>query len=68
MVLDKHARLIDGNLDSSLYCEILSDNLLGTAEYYQIDHRFFVFQQDNDPKHTSRQVSFFFIRSLLLLL
>ena len=49
---DKHgtgqACKIGGNLDSSLYCEILSDNLLSTAEYYHMDHRFFVFQQDND--------------------
>ena len=45
---------IDGNLDNSWYCEILSDNLLGTEEYYHMDRRFFVFQQDNDPKHRSR--------------
>lgn len=51
---------IDGTLDSTLYCEILSDNLLGTAEYYQMDRDFFVFQQDNDPKHTSRQAKEWF--------
>ena len=45
---------IEGTLDSTLYCEILSDNLLGTADYFQMDRDYFVFQQDNDPKHTSR--------------
>ena len=45
---------IEGTLDSTLYCEILSDNLLGTADYFQMDPDYFVFQQDNDPKHTSR--------------
>ena len=28
---------IEGTLDSPLYCEILSDNLLGTADYFQMD-------------------------------
>ena len=45
---------IEGTLDSTLYCEILSDNLLGTADYFQMDRDYFVFQQDNDLKHTSR--------------
>ena len=45
---------IESTLDSTLYCEILSDNLLGTADYFQMDRDYFVFQQDNDPKHTSR--------------
>ena len=44
---------IEGTLDSTLYCEILSDNLLGTADYFQMDRDYFVFQ-DNDPKQTSR--------------
>ena len=41
-------------MDSTLYCEILSDNLLGTADYSQMERDYFVFQQDNDPKHTLR--------------
>ena len=45
---------IEGTLDSTLYCEFLSDNLLGTSDYFQMDRDYFVFQQDNDPKHTSR--------------
>ena len=49
---DKHgtgqACKIGGNLDSSLYCEILSDNLLGTAEYYHMDRRFFDWFTNNN--------------------
>ena len=45
---------IEGTLDSTLYCEILKYDLLGTADYFQMDRDYLVCQQDNDPKHTSR--------------
>lgn len=44
---------IDGSMDSTLYCEILSDEFLQTLEYYGLESQDIVFQQDNDPKHTS---------------
>ena len=45
---------IEGNMDSQLYCEILSDNLMGTIRHYGWGRDDIVFQQDNDPKHTSK--------------
>ena len=44
---------IEGNIDTKLYCEILSDDLLGTLRDLEIDKKDIYFQQDNDPKHTS---------------
>ena len=41
-------------MDSQLYCEILSDNLMGTIRHYGWRRDDIVFQQDNDPKHTSK--------------
>lgn len=44
---------IDGGMDSALYCQILGDEFLQTLEYYGLEKDQIVFQQDNDPKHTS---------------
>jgi transposase len=46
---------IEGKMDASLYEEILQDELLGTADYYEMDREDLIFQQDNDPKHTSKR-------------
>lgn len=45
---------IEGGLDSSLYCEILSEEFLQTLDYYGLKAVDIVFQQGNDPKHTSK--------------
>lgn len=45
---------IDGGLNAQLYVSILNDELLETLNYYGYDKTNIVFQQDNDPKHTSR--------------
>ena len=45
---------IDGGLDAALYCNILSDDFLKTLDDYGLKKEDIVFQQDNDPKHTSR--------------
>jgi transposase len=49
-----HACRIDDRLDAQLYVRILDDEFLGTLEYYGLEKDEIVFQQDNDPKHTSR--------------
>ena len=44
---------IDGRMDAELYTRILGDELIRTLDYYGLDKGRIVFQQDNDPKHTS---------------
>jgi hypothetical protein len=45
-----YATKIDGKMDKHLYCSILEDE---SVEYYGKDAEDIIFQQDNDPKHTS---------------
>ncbi|KAL1914223.1 uncharacterized protein VTP21DRAFT_9646 [Calcarisporiella thermophila] len=45
---------IDGGLDSVLYTNILNEEYLGSLDYYEIKKSQVIFQQDNDPKHTSK--------------
>jgi hypothetical protein len=49
-----HMARIDGGLDAKLYTEILEDYVFQSLDYYKMDRGNFIFQQDNDPKHTSR--------------
>lgn len=49
-----YACRIDGRMDSTLYTSILSDELIQTINYYGLDKSRTIFQQDNDPKHTSQ--------------
>lgn len=51
---------IQGNLDAKQYCDILRDNLYLSAHYMGYGNNF-IFQQDNDPKHTSRLATDFFV-------
>lgn len=46
---------IEGNLDAELYCNILRDELMQTLKYYDLRADDIIFQQDNDPKHTSKK-------------
>jgi hypothetical protein len=47
--------LIEGNLTAPQYVEILERAMLPLYEHYENRrHAFLYFQQDNDPKHTSR--------------
>ena len=45
---------IDGGMDEKLYTEILDELLHKSVEFYDMDFGDFVFQHDNDPKHTSK--------------
>lgn len=47
---------IEGKMDSKLYCQILEENMLPSLT--SVGRRG-VFQQDNDPKHTSRPTKAF---------
>lgn len=48
-----YACRIDGTMNAELYTSILEDELLQTLEYYGVETNDMVFQQDDDPKHTS---------------
>ena len=45
----------EGKMDAELYEEILEDHAFQTLEYYDLNSSNFIFQQDNDPKHTSKR-------------
>ncbi|CAK5267780.1 unnamed protein product [Mycena citricolor] len=59
---------IDGNLNKELYREILKDDLLGTLDDLDLDPRDYIFQQDNDPKHTARIVTTWFAENHIAVL
>jgi len=46
---------IDGIMDQHIYLNILRNNLHASVEKLNIGN-LFIFQQDNDPKHTSKKV------------
>ncbi|CAG8737237.1 14943_t:CDS:2, partial [Acaulospora colombiana] len=49
-----HMAQVDGRMDAKQYTDILSQNLLQSAKATGFQGTDFTFQQDNDPKHTSR--------------
>ena len=41
-------------MDADLYVQILNDELVKTINFYGLEKKVIVIQQDNDPKHTSK--------------
>jgi len=45
---------IQGKMDVQLYVVILEDELAKSLEWWRVVEEEVIFQQDNDPKHTSK--------------
>jgi hypothetical protein len=59
---------VEGTMTAIKYVEILSHGLLGTLSDHGIDLEDFIFQQDNDVKHTSGAAADFFEDNSIFLL
>lgn len=59
---------IEGKMNKEYYVQILSDALLGSLRDHSLGRRSIIFQQDNDPKHTSRLAVDFLKRKHILVL
>lgn len=46
---------IEGKMDADLYVKILDEDLMKSLEWWGKEPDEVVFQQDNDPKHTSKK-------------
>lgn len=57
---------IEGTMNSQQYTNIIANNIRPSAQLMGLDT--FIFQQDNDPKHTSRHTSQFFLEENIQLL
>ena len=55
-----YATRIEGKMDADLYVSIMEDELQETLHYYGKTNNNIIFQQDNDPKHTSKKAQNWF--------
>ena len=51
---------VEGRMDAKQYCEILEDGLVESFETLEMEEGERYFQQDNDPKHTSKKAKKWF--------
>lgn len=51
---------IRGNMTSAMYIDIINDNIIRSATGMGIQNDF-IFQQDNDPKHTANATKEYFL-------
>ena len=51
---------VEGKMDAEKYCEILEQGLVESFETLEMEEGEHDFQQDNDPKHTSKKAKKWF--------
>ena len=50
---------VQGKMDAEQYCDILENGLMESFEVLEMEEEWY-FQQDNDPKHTSKKAKKWF--------
>ena len=51
---------VEGKMNADQYCQILSDGMVKSFEKLEMEEGEQYFQQDNDPKRTSRKATEWF--------